>query len=344
MKKNVLLLGGGGFIGSHLAMRLLEEENYNPIIFDIDTRKPSVLGFPDFNVICGDVDDDVELGNAVSQCDIVVDLVAYANPSLYIKKPLDVVGLNFHKNLEIVNWAKRLRKRLFVFSTSEVYGMTTSMAYLGKSEREIFHEDSQPMIYGPTHEVRWIYACAKQLLERVIHSSVDLDWTIIRPFNFIGPEIDYLPSESQDGGIPRVFSCFYDALKTNTPLQLVDGGTQKRSYTYIDDACDAIVGLMKTDASNKEIFNIGNPKNETTIRNLGVMMYEIYHNIVEPYSPFGPTCNFNILRGEDFYGKGYADCDRRIPDISKLESTIGWEPRYDLYSTVKKTMEYFSRK
>lgn len=123
----------------------------------------------------------------------------------------------------------------------------------------VFSEDSTPLIMGPINEHRWIYASAKQLLERVLHAygvEKNFNYTIIRPFNFVGPKIDYLPSEKD--GNPRVFSHFIDALLYGKPMKLVDGGKNLRGYTYIDDAIDCIVRILDNPNSvcDREIFNV----------------------------------------------------------------------------------------
>lgn len=195
---------------------------------------------------------------------------------------------------------------------------------------------------GPVKNHRWIYACAKQLLERVLHAyglEDALDYTIIRPFNFIGPRIDYLPSEK--AGNPRVFSHFMNALLYGTPMQLVDGGRSYRAYTHIDDAVDCIVRILDNPGGvcQREIFNIGTPENETTIQQFAEMMREIFD---EEFRQAGdPNPEVVSVSSEEFYGKGYEDCDRRIPDVTKARELLGWESKHDLRSVIFQTMKYF---
>src|SRR4030095_1898205 len=135
----------------------------------------------------------------VANTDVVIDRVAFANPSLYVADPLGTFDLNFTQNLKVVELCVKHRRRIIQFSTCEVYGVTAA-SILGKDPLEVewpFHEDRTPLIMGPVTQQRWIYAAAKQLLERVLHAyglQAGLVWTVIRPFNLIGPRIDYLPS------------------------------------------------------------------------------------------------------------------------------------------------------
>ena len=154
-------------------------------------------------------------------------------PSLYIQRPLDIVDLNFFQNLKIVKKCIKYKKRLVQFSTCEVYGMLG-----GRSG--IFDGKSSLLVLGPVNKQRWIYSCAKQLLERVIYAYGNeglLNYTIIRPFNFIGPKMDFLV-RSRDEGTPRVFANFMSSLIYNNEMYVVDGGTNMRTFTYIKDAVE----------------------------------------------------------------------------------------------------------
>jgi UDP-apiose/xylose synthase len=205
-----------------------------------------------------------------------------------------------------------------------------------------FHEDTSDFILGPVTKHRWIYSCAKQLLERVLHAyglAGSLDYSIIRPFNFLGPKIDYLPSETE--GIPRVFSYFMEALLRGTEMKLVNGGTSRRCYTYIDDAIDCIYRIVENPGSvcSRQIFNVGTDRNEVTIRELAEVMREIY---VEKFGqPEMPLSRIVEVSGEEFYGEGYEDSDRRIPDNAKARRLLGWEARYGLREMLEPTMAYY---
>ena len=344
----VLLLGGGGFIGSHTTAKLLRDTKHELVVYDLyDDKLEDSLGHPRLTYINGDIRyDDERLERLVKDADLVVDLIAYANPSLYVTMPLEVYRLNFTENLKIVEYCVKHHKRLVQFSTCEVYGKTVVPILnnrLPDPENPvyaIFQEDTTPMILGPVNKHRWIYSCAKQLLERVLHAhglESELNYTIIRPFNFIGPRIDYLPSE-QDG-VPRVFAQFVDALIKGSPMKLVNGGNQRRTYTHIDDAVACVVRIIENPRGvcDREIFNIGSPENEVTIRELALKMRDIYKS--RWWDGVHPLSSLVEVSGDEFYGEGYDDSDRRIPDITKAKRLLGWSPKYGVDATVERSME-----
>jgi len=346
---NILLLGAGGFIGVNLTERLLADKVHQITAVDIsDEKLGHLIDRADLNYAHLDIArDEDKIQELVKAADVVVDLVAFANPALYVEDPVGVYDLNFTQNLKVVDQCRKHDKRLVQFSTCEVYGITAAKAFgLDSKDNPCpFSEDESPLIMGPIKNHRWIYACAKQLLERVLHAYGFRDgfrYSIIRPFNFVGPRIDYLPSEA-GGGNPRVFSHFMDALLYgNHPIRLVDGGTNFRAYTYIDDAVDCIVRIID-DANNNcngEIFNIGQPENELTIAELATKMCDLFdEHFREESDP--PRPEIVNVSAEEFYGDGYEDCDRRIADVTKAKTLLGWEAKNNVEQVVLKTMDYF---
>ncbi|WP_128226298.1 bifunctional UDP-4-keto-pentose/UDP-xylose synthase [Halobacteriaceae archaeon SHR40] len=340
--ESIALFGGGGFIGSHLVRELLNEE-YKLIVVDLSSEKiRDVLPHPKIEYLELDIrndENDAKFKQIVDDSDLVVDLVAYANPVQYVDKPVDVVELNYHDNMKIVEDCAELDTRLIQFSTCEVYGKMG-----GRSDgNPVFEEDESDLIMGPIHNQRWIYATAKQLLERMVHAygiEKGLDWSIIRPFNFVGPEMDYIIT-SPDEGTPRVFASFMSALMYDHTMYLVNGGTNRRSFTYIDDAVRAIKHVVENEGKqfSGEIINVGSPENEVTVEQFAHLMRDIYQDI----STDGSLPEVEEISGEAFYGDGYADCERRVPDISKLERA-GWEPEYDLRESLEEAMRYYIEK
>jgi UDP-apiose/xylose synthase len=346
---NILTLGAAGFIGSHLTQRLLKE-GHTVIGVDIETEKVAEfrnhprLTFLQQNIRSPEWD----LDGLVRDADLVIDLIAHANPGLYIRIPLDVFRLNFTENLKIAESCVRHGKRLIQFSTCEVYGRTAASlktARVSDPEDPVhatFSEDSSEYILGPVSKHRWIYSCAKQLLERVLHAyglEQGFNYTIIRPFNFIGPKIDYLPHEK--AGTPRVFSFFMDALLNGTPMKLVNGGGNRRCYTYIDDAIECSYRIVQNPGGvcDRQIFNIGSPQNEISIRQMADMMREIYSTRFRDKTM--PLPEIISVPAEAFYGTGYDDSDRRIPDITKASTLLGWKPTWKIRDALEMTMEYY---
>ncbi len=345
----ILSLGAGGFIGSHLTYRLLKE-GHTVTAVDIEADKVTdFLGDPNLTFLQQDIrSPGWDLDRLVRDADLVIDLIAYANPGLYLRIPLEVFQLNFIENLKIAEACVRHARRLIQFSTCEVYGRTAASlknARVADPEDPLhatFSEDTSEFILGPVSKHRWIYSCAKQLLERVLHAyglQEGFNYTVIRPFNFIGPKIDFLPHEKE--GIPRVFSFFMDALLSGTEMKLVNGGTSRRCYTYIDDAIECSYRIVANPGGvcDRQIFNIGSPHNEVSIRQMAEMMREIYAQKFR--DPAVPLPEIASVRAEEFYGEGYDDSDRRIPDIAKARALLGWEPQWGLRDILETTMGYY---
>lgn len=339
---SIALFGGAGFIGSHLTRQLVER-SHNLTIVDVDSEKIKDLLDHDcieyYELDIRDEENDEICHNIVADSEVVIDLVAYANPQQYVDMPLDVVNLNYDQNLKIVEDCVETDTRLIQFSTCEVYGK------LGNREGDdiVFSEDTTDLIMGPVGQQRWIYATAKQLLERVVYAHGEengLDWTIVRPFNFIGPEMDYIIT-SPDEGTPRVFASFMSALLYDHTMYLVDGGTNRRTFIHIDDAVRAIEHIIENTNGHfsNEIVNVGAPGNESSIREFADLMRDTYQVL----SPEGTLPEVAEVSGKEFYGEGYEDCERRIPDVGKLEA-IGWEPEYGLRETLEKTIGYYVEK
>lgn len=341
------ILGCAGFIGSHLVERLLSEKNYLVNGCDIVSKKiEHLLDNHLFHFEKIDIHEDLKVATFINKCDIVVSLVAICNPAQYNTIPLEVININFTKPMHFVSLCAQLHKRLIYFSTSEVYGKTVqgiSRGYLRKPRDKrhyLLSEDTTPLILGPVSAQRWSYACAKQLIERVIYAYGQkgmFDYTIIRPFNFIGPRMDYIPSIDGEG-IPRVIACFMDALLFKKPLQLVDGGTSRRAFTAVDDAMEAIVRIIENPEKVKnQIFNIGNPNNEVTIEELAKLMVSCF------IRAYPERFNSRILSvsSKEFYGEGYDDSDRRVPDISKAKKLLHWLPKIKLQTAIEQTMKSY---
>jgi UDP-apiose/xylose synthase len=326
----ILVLGAGGFIGSNLVQHLVAEGKHDVVGVDISDEKLAGIGGNNFSFVHADVSTSGDLlENLIAQTDVVADLIAYANPSMYIESPLDVIKLNFIENVKTVQHCVDHGKRLFQYSTSEVYGKPSGESYL---------EDESDLVVGPVSRQRWVYSASKQLLERVIHAHGlrgDLEYTIVRPFNFVGPRFDYLVPAGTTGG-PRAFSHFMSALLTGGPIFLVDGGEQRRSFTHIDDASRAFSVLLEDPRAINRAFNIGNPENDTSIRDLVSLIMDLYEELTGER----PANELIEISGQEFYGEGYEDTNRVVPDISRMRE-LGWEPQFDLEATFLETIRSY---
>lgn len=348
-KRTVCILGCGGFIGSHLVDRLIASGDYHVIGVDkVSGKIVPYLDHPRFTFAQLDVHDTKALRSLLERSEAVFSLVGLCNPSLYNKIPLDVIDVNFMRPLEVVKLCVELDKWLIQFSTCEVYGKTvehltgSARGTRKHPEYRVLNEDTTPMILGAVGAQRWSYACAKQLLERTIYAygfEKGLRYTIVRPFNFIGPRMDYIPGVDGEG-VPRVLACFMAALMDNRPLRLVDGGRSLRSFTYIGDAVDALAAMVAgPEVAQGQIFNVGNPDNEISIAGLADVMIRLYKEL---HGPDGEQLyQVEHVSGKEFYGEGYEDSDRRIPDIEKARRLLGWSPRTGLEKALRLTMRAY---
>lgn len=332
----ILIIGVNGFIGNALTEKILKETNWELFGMDLtNDRLEHSLNNSRFHFVEGDVSINKEwIEYHIKKCDLVLPLVAIATPISYVKNPLYVFELDFEENLKIVRACVKYKKRIIFPSTSEVYGMCT--------DKE-FDEDKSLLVLGPISMQRWIYSCSKQLLDRVIWAygqKNGLQFTLIRPFNWIGPKLDSLNTPKE--GSSRVVTQFIANLVKGEPIQLVNGGNQRRTLTYLDDGIDCLIKIIenKKNLCDGQIFNIGNPKNEITIRDLAKKLRELYSQ-----HPLRPTSKkvppIKVVNEKDYYGRGYQDISFRVPSIKKAQKLLHWSPKVDLESSLKKTLDYF---
>src|SRR5512132_2122349 len=267
----ILILGVNGFIGHHLSQQIIAATDWEIHGMDMQTeRVTELLREPRFHFFEGDITINREwIEYHVKKCDVVLPLVAIATPATYVREPLRVFELDFEANLPIVRAAVRYRKRVVFPSTSEVYGMS------GDAE---FDAERSNLVLGPINKPRWIYSCAKQLMDRVIHAygqEQGLDYTLFRPFNWIGAGLDSINTAKE--GSSRVITQFLGHIVRGETIKLVDGGTQKRAFTYIDDGIDALLKIIanQNGIASGKIYNIGNPANNFSVRELAMMMLDL---------------------------------------------------------------------
>lgn len=337
-KKQVLILGVNGFIGNALSERLLESGLYEVHGMDIHSNGiERLLGRPGFNFHEGDISIHREwIEYHVKKCDIILPLVAIATPAEYTKNPLKVFELDFEENLRIVRYCAKYKKRILFPSTSEVYGMC---------QDENFDEDNSQLVLGPIRKQRWIYSCSKQLLDRVIYAygqTEGLKFTIFRPFNWIGPRLDSLSSARI--GSSRAITQLILNLVEGTPIQLVDGGEQKRCFTDVKDGVECLYRIIHDEKENcnHEIINIGNPDNEASIKELARILVEKFesHPLRHHFPSFAGVAE---IESRSFYGKGYEDVQHRKPKIDNAKRLLGWEPDIQMEQSIEETLDFFLR-
>lgn len=332
----VLILGVNGFIGNALVKRILKTTDWEVYGMDLAANKlEHSLDNPRFRYVEGDISINKEwIEYHIKKSDVVLPLVAIATPMAYVRDPLGVFTLDFEENLAVIRWCVKYRRRVIFPSTSEVYGMCPD---------EEFKEDESNYVLGPIHKQRWIYSCSKQLLDRVIWAyglHGDLQFTLIRPFNWIGPKLDDIDVAKE--GSSRVVTQFINNLFRREPIKLVDGGSQTRCFTWVEDGIDCLMKIIenRNGASDGEIFNIGAPENICSIRDLAYKLREMFmrhpdHAADETYS------EIIELPHEDYYGQGYQDILNRKPSIEKAKRLLGWAPKTGLDQALSDTLDYF---
>ncbi|MEW6313361.1 MAG: bifunctional UDP-4-keto-pentose/UDP-xylose synthase [Pseudomonadota bacterium] len=334
--KKILILGVNGFIGHHLSQRILATTDWEVYGMDMQNeRVADLLDHERFHFFEGDITINKEwIAYHVKKCDTVLPLVAIATPATYVKEPLRVFELDFEANLPIIRAAVQYKKRVVFPSTSEVYGM---------SQDPEFDPENSNLVLGPINKPRWIYSCAKQMMDRVIHAygqQEGLDYTLFRPFNWIGPGLDSIHTPKE--GSSRVITQFLGHIVRGENIKLVDGGTQKRSFTYVSDGIDALMKIIenKGGIASGNIYNIGNPKNNYSIRDLAALMLDLAKQYPEYSESLAKVKVVETTSGE-YYGKGYQDTQHRVPKIANTMADLGWEPKVSFEDALRRIFEAY---
>ncbi len=332
----VLILGVNGFIGNALTHRILTTTDWEVYGLDMATDKlERSMGDPRFHFLEGDITINKEwIEYHIKKCDVVLPLVAIATPVTYVRDPLRVFELDFEENLKIIRQCVKHKKRVIFPSTSEVYGMSP--------DRE-FDEENSPLMLGPINKERWIYSCAKQMLDRVIYAygaHEGLKYTLFRPFNWIGPKLDSISTAKE--GSSRVLTQFLYNIIAGEPIQLVDGGGQRRSFTFIEDGIDALMKIIANENGCAEsgIFNIGNPTNDLSVRELAEKLISLVREYPD-YREKADSCRLIEVSSGEFYGKGYQDMLTRVPSVKNAKARLGWEPKTSVDDALRKTLEFY---
>jgi UDP-4-amino-4-deoxy-L-arabinose formyltransferase/UDP-glucuronic acid dehydrogenase (UDP-4-keto-hexauronic acid decarboxylating) len=333
-KARVLILGANGFIGNHLTERLLKAGQYD--VYGLDIGSDAIERFkshPDFHFVEGDISIHTEwIEYHIKKCDVVLPLVAIATPIEYTRNPLRVFELDFEENLKIIRYCVKYGKRLVFPSTSEVYGMCTDA---------LFDEDRSNLVLGPINKQRWIYSASKQLLDRVIwaYGQKGLKFTLFRPFNWMGPRLDRL--DSARIGSSRAITQLILNLVEGTPINLVDGGAQKRCFTDVDDGIEALYRIIEDRGGrcDGQIINIGNPNNEASIREMAEELLAQFerHPLRGQFPPFA---GFQEMESQTYYGAGYQDVTNRKPSVVNAKRLLDWEATITMPTTIGKTLDF----
>lgn len=308
----ILVTGGAGFIGSHLAERLLDEGHEVLILDNLSTGSmDNIAGFadrPDFECVIGSVRDQSLVQELVDRCDIVIHLAAAVGVKLILEKPSNSIHTNVNGTENVLHAASSRNKLVFIASSSEVYG---------KSEKTPFNENDD-LVLGSTANLRWSYACAKALdecLALAYSQENKVQTIIIRLFNTTGPR--------QTARYGMVLPNFVTQALKGEPISVYGTGDQSRCFCHVDDVVDSIVRLMKTPDAIGQVFNIGN-NHEISIMQLAEMVKETV----------GSASEIQKIPYEEVYAFGFEDMLRRVPDIQKLERFTGYRPTTSLEDVI----------
>lgn len=345
--KKIALVGCNGFIGSHL-LRSFIENGVEVHGWDLnDHRIKEWIKNPLFIFNQEDVSD-LKVVEKIAAFDVVIHLAAICTPSLYNTQDWEVIQSNYIWPVRLAEACAKNNSWFIYFSTSEVYGKTIRSAANEMSScnststyiSDELLEDKSQFVYGPINARRWSYANAKQLMERSLiglEAEFGLEWTVIRPFNFLGPGMDFMPGIDGEG-TPRVLANFISAILKKSPMQIVDQGKAQRCFTAIDDAVSCINLIIDNkEKSLRQCFNIGNPNNEISIFDLAKMLTEIAtKNGIQITSP-----SYKMISALELYGEGYEDSDRRLPNIDKARNLLNWNPKISLEQVLTDSLIWY---
>jgi UDP-glucose 4-epimerase len=313
-----LITGGAGFIGSHLSERLLENGIEVDVIDNLSTgRKKNIshlFSNDNFEFFQNTIMNEWLLEDLINQSDIVYHLAAAVGVKLIINKPVETIETNIRGTENVLKFANKARTRVLIASTSEVYG---------KMPHELLSESNDRQ-YGPTTAHRWSYAASKaidEFLALAYHKEYNLPVIIARLFNTVGPR--------QVGRYGMVLPNFVKQALKNEPITIYGDGKQSRSFTYVGDCVTVLQGLMESDKSPGQVFNIGNSQ-EITIEDLAKRVKELS----------GSSSDLKYIPYEEAYEGGFEDMQRRCPDNRKIKELLGYKPSLSLDELIKVTIDY----
>lgn len=314
----VLITGGAGFIGSHLAEELLERGHGVYIIDDLSTGSEQNIAHlkenPNLIFVEDSVTNEIIMRKLMGTCDVIYHLAAAVGVKYIMENPLKSIETNIKGTEIVLELAAKDRKKVLIASSSEVYGKNTSAVYTENADS----------IFGSSKTIRWNYAVSKMLdefLSFAYHRERGVPAVIVRFFNICGPR----QSERYGMVIPR----FVKQALLGHPITIYGDGKQTRSFTHVSDAVKGITALMETSDAEGDIFNVGNPDG-ISIEDLAKRIKEITGSNSEiVYVPY-----------EQAYGEGFEDMRFRVPDVTKIHNMVGYIPKLKLDDMLRMVVDY----
>jgi UDP-glucose 4-epimerase len=316
-----LITGGAGFIGSHLAERLLREGHSVAIIDNCSTGSldniTHLINQPGFLYIIDTVTNHALLADLIAECDVVFHLAAAVGVKLIVQHPVRTIETNLKGTEAVLQCASAQKKKVLLTSSSEVYG---------KASKTPFSEQDD-LVLGPTSKARWSYACAKamdEFLALAYWKEEKLPVVIARLFNTVGPR--------QTDRYGMVLPTFVRQALQGQPITVYGDGSQSRCFIHVGDTVEALVRLAQHPDAVGEVFNVGSDE-EMTIEALARLVKDLTHSPAEIcYVPYDKA-----------YEEGFEDMSRRVPDLSKIRSLLGFYPTRSLRDIVQDVIEHFRR-
>ena len=313
-----LITGGAGFIGSHLAERLLEDGHEVMVLDNLSTGSidniTHLKGRSGFSYTIESVTNESLLAELIDRSDVVFHLAAAVGVKLIVEQPVHTIETNVHGTEVVLKHANKKKKLVFIASTSEVYGKSTDVPF----------REAADLVLGPSAKHRWAYACSKlidEFLALAYWKEKKLPVVIVRLFNTVGPR--------QTGQYGMVVPTFVRQALAGQPITVFGDGTQQRSFTYVGDVVEALVRLAADKRAIGEVFNIGN-MGEITIADLAARVKAMT----------GSCSPIHYIPYDQAYEEGFEDMPRRVPDISKIREFVGYEPKVQLDEILRTVIEH----
>jgi UDP-glucose 4-epimerase len=321
-RQRVLITGGAGFIGSHLAELLLGEGAEIYVLDDLSTGAQRniehLTSRRDFHLVVDSVLSPSVVSELVHKCDVVYHLAAAVGVRLIVEQPVHTMITNVRGTETVLDYCDRFGKRVLVASSSEVYGDH-------REERPLSEDDRR--VYGPTTEKRWLYADSKAMDEHLAlshHLERGLDAVVVRLFNTVGPR--------QSGQYGMVIPRFVERALDRSPLEIHGDGTQTRSFCHVADTIRALRDLMAARQVSGEIFNVGSTER--------IRIVDLAKRILEATNSGSEVI---FVPYDEVYGQGIEDTLHREPAIAKIRQAIGWQPELDLDRIIADVVEHRRR-
>ncbi len=313
------ITGGAGFIGSHLADALIARGDTVTILDNMSTGSQANIAHLEgkITVHTGDIRDEALVDKLIADSDIVFHMAAALGVKNIMEHTIESIDRNFSGSEVVLNAATKHSKRLIIASTSEIYG---------KNPNQPLHEESDRVVGAP-QKIRWTYSDAKALEEAVahtLHKTHGLKVTTVRFFNTVGPR--------QTGQYGMVVPRFIQAALKNEDIIIYDDGSQSRVFCHVEDAVRAILTLADTDSTIGDYFNVGGT-GETTVQQLAEKIIERTKS----------SSTIKHIPYTEAYPAGFEDMQRRVPDITKIKNSIGWQPTHTLDSIIDSVAASFTK-